>query len=82
MVRIELGSADDWELQARLLAALRESGFVSEGESDWDDGSLPRGQTPFRRGSVTLSIYCDAWRFDLVGADEVVQQVVAALQLS
>jgi hypothetical protein len=77
MTRADICASDDFEALARLQAALAAVGVVAD--DAWHDSPLGTGLTRFRKGDSELTVFKDAWVVDLAGPDELVSEVLRAM---
>lgn len=77
MQRADVCAADDYETQERLQAVLRELDIVAD--DTWHDSALGIGLQRFRRGDQEITVFKDAWIVDLAGPEELVKQVLEAM---
>ena len=75
--RVELAAADDHAARDRLQHVLSQLGYL--GNTDESDVEIGTGLSRFRRGEAEVTVFCDAWVVDLVGAPESVREIVATL---
>jgi len=78
MTRADLCSSDDHEAIDRIQGALGELGYVAD--DTWHDSPLGVGLTRFRRGETELTVFRDAWLVDVAGGEEIVNELLQALQ--
>jgi len=78
MTRADICSADDFDTQAKLVAALRDLGFVAD--DTWhDDPIFGVGLTRYRLGDRELTAFKDAWTLDVAGPQDLVEAVLRGL---
>ncbi len=78
MHRTDICSADDFDTQAKLVAALRDLGFVAD--DTWhDDPTFGVGLTRYRLDDRELTVFKDAWIVDIAGPQELVEAVLRGL---
>ena len=76
MMRVEFG--DDPLLQAELVMAIEELDGAPSDEGGGD--FLGIGLHRYRFPDGELTVFVDAWGFDVAGPDELVRRVLAAMQ--
>lgn len=78
MMRVDICSNDDFDTVARLQIALAAVGLVAD--DTWHDSPLGTGLTRFRKGTAEVTVFRDAWVVDLAGPEQLVQEVLRALE--
>lgn len=74
-MRADLCASDDYETLDRLLAVVRDLGGRAEGDFE----ALSTGLSRFTFPDGELTVFVDAWTADVVGPDELVRRVLAAM---
>jgi hypothetical protein len=78
MTRADICSSNDYDTQAKLVAALRDLGFVAD--DTWhDDPIFGVGLTRYRLGDRELTVFKDAWTLDVAGPQDLVEAVMRGL---
>lgn len=79
MKRVILGDRADQELVDALLMAIHQLGGVSQ-DGEFRD-TLGNGLHCWRFPRGEASVFVDAWEMDLVGPEELVEQILSALPM-
>jgi hypothetical protein len=78
VTRTDICPAEDFDTQAKLVAALRDLGFVAD--DTWhDDPIFGVGLSRYRLGERELTVFKDAWVVDFAGPQDLVEAVMRGM---